>query len=55
MKTFCLIIRDLQEACGARDVPSQRTLDKALFCSGKALRWHVEHVRATTRKLGRAT
>jgi hypothetical protein len=38
LKTFCNIIRDLQEVCAARDLPSQRALDKALFSYGKARR-----------------
>lgn len=36
--TFCTVVHDLQEACAARDLPSQRKLDKALFCYGKAKR-----------------
>lgn len=36
LETFCMIVRDLQEACAARDLPSQRAIDKALFCYGKA-------------------
>jgi len=36
LETFCNIVRDLQEACAARDLPSQRALDKALFSYGKA-------------------
>ena len=36
LETFCKIVRDLQEACAAQDLPSQRALDKALFSYGKA-------------------
>jgi hypothetical protein len=36
LETFCNIVCDLQEACAARDLPSQRALDKALFSYGKA-------------------
>ncbi len=35
LRMFCTIIHDLQGACSASDLQSQRTLDKALFCYGK--------------------
>ena len=36
LETFCRIVRDLQEACNATDVPSRRAIDQALFCYGNA-------------------
>jgi len=35
LATFCPIVRTLEEVCAVRDLPSQRALDKALFCYGK--------------------
>jgi hypothetical protein len=35
LRVFCTTIHDLQGACSASDLPSQRALDKALFCYGK--------------------
>lgn len=35
LMTFCKIIRELQTACSANDLHTQRALDKALFCYGK--------------------
>ena len=41
LATLCNIVRALQAACGARDLATQRMVEKALFCFGKSFGNHA--------------